>query len=471
MKNPFRVLFAVAALALLPTLASAQDYSHQPNLARIGITPALHAQFTGNGSIVAVMDGYAQRSHVDLVSDVVYLLAYSGNFGDGKHIHGTYVSGLITADGVGSWGVAPKVDVWNIPVFSAAGAFLPTDQGRNAFANLAYWDGRDGRRIVAVNQSYGQIASGDIFQAGELNVMDDYAANFVIVRAAMNEGALFKNEPYSYGAGARLRHLLIVGAVDASNVLTAWSNRPGNACIANTNPCADQDRTKNFFVVAPGTDILGTTPDDTWTAYSGTSAAAPLVTGIIALIDEAARVRGVTLSPSQMAEAVKTSATDLGEPGVDGLYGWGLVNAPAALAMVRAPGAVITAVVAPSLTMAPASNTGGASFVRKLSTRFALGASLATSEQIGALAYGETARTTAAGVTASAQLADGVTASGFASYAMTRGAGDVDPRLRQRATWEGATFGAAVAAGGLRLSFEHSDFVPARARLGYAVSF
>ena len=68
------------------------------------------------------------------------------------------------------------------------------------------------------------------------------------------------------------------------------------------------------------------TLDGDYTAYDGTSQATPHVAGTLALVwslDPGAR-------PSDVKDAVLTTATDLGAPGIDQTYGNGLVNALAA---------------------------------------------------------------------------------------------------------------------------------------------
>jgi len=59
----------------------------------------------------------------------------------------------------------------------------------------------------------------------------------------------------------------------------------------------------------------------------GTSGAAPVVTGVAALVMEAYP----WMNASNIQQTVLTTATDIGEPGVDPIYGWGLVNARKAI--------------------------------------------------------------------------------------------------------------------------------------------
>lgn len=88
--------------------------------------------------------------------------------------------------------------------------------------------------------------------------------------------------------------------------------------------------TASFCVSAPGTRIYssvlnGTSLQDLtvgWANKNGTSMAAPHVAGSMAVLME----RFPYMTGAQVAQVLKTTATDLGAPGVDALYGWGMIN-------------------------------------------------------------------------------------------------------------------------------------------------
>ncbi|WP_447790705.1 autotransporter domain-containing protein [Pseudomonas farris] len=88
--------------------------------------------------------------------------------------------------------------------------------------------------------------------------------------------------------------------------------------------------TASFCVSAPGSRIYssiisGTNADDLTTGYAnynGTSMAAPHVAGAVAVLME----RFPYMTGAQVASVLRTTATDLGAPGVDSLYGWGMIN-------------------------------------------------------------------------------------------------------------------------------------------------
>ncbi len=88
--------------------------------------------------------------------------------------------------------------------------------------------------------------------------------------------------------------------------------------------------TAGFCVSAPGTKIYsavlgGTNADDLTVGYAnknGTSMAAPHVAGATAVLME----RFPYMTGAQVATVLKTTATDMGAPGIDSLYGWGMIN-------------------------------------------------------------------------------------------------------------------------------------------------
>lgn len=88
--------------------------------------------------------------------------------------------------------------------------------------------------------------------------------------------------------------------------------------------------TASFCVSAPGSRIYssiisGTNSNDLTTGYAnynGTSMAAPHVAGSVAVLME----RFPYMTGAQVASVLRTTATDLGAPGVDSLYGWGMIN-------------------------------------------------------------------------------------------------------------------------------------------------
>lgn len=316
--------------------AFAQEYSSQPYLAQIGVTSGLHATLSpvitnsaaASNVGIAILDGLADVKHVDLNRATVSGV-YAGRFLK-PSTHGTHVMGAAGAalNGTGVVGVNPFAKLYSIPVFDDRGAWVATDNGKLAL------DRANSLGAKVVNMSYGPTARGDVFLSGELNLFDDYLNSMVLVRAAGNTGVNALNETYAGDASVSLANLLIVGSVNASNQISTFSNRAGTGCIAATTTCAADDKISNFFIVARGETVYSDLPNNSYGNMSGTSMAAPQVSGAAALVFQNALAGNTLLTPAQVASILKSSATDLGAQGVDSVYGWGLLNVPKALGPV-----------------------------------------------------------------------------------------------------------------------------------------
>jgi len=132
-----------------------------------------------------------------------------------------------------------------------------------------------------------------------------YAANVLVVAAAGNSGLGTDTVAYP----AKYDSVIAVAATDSAN------NR---ASFSSTGPSIE--------LAAPGVGIVSTVPGGSWASKSGTSMACPHVTGVAALIIHS----GVTAVAS-VRQVLQSTATDLGAAGRDPSFGFGLVNAAAAV--------------------------------------------------------------------------------------------------------------------------------------------
>src|SRR6185295_1207072 len=105
---------------------------------------------------------------------------------------------------------------------------------------------------------------------------------------------------------------IIAGGVDGSNHIASFSDRAGTG--------------KDYYLVAPAVDLVFPWNGSLYTG-SGTSFSAPLIAGAAAIVLQ----RWPNLTGRQVADILFQSATDLGAPGVDAIYGHGLLNVYAAL--------------------------------------------------------------------------------------------------------------------------------------------
>jgi len=315
--------------------AAGYEYSptYQPNLAQIGVDKTWHDWFyktyiapnaRKTKVVVAILDGKADVGHVDLKGRISVLTVYSGSYRT-PDTHGTHVSGIVGAarNNAGIVGVNPYATLLSIPVFDTKG-WVATDLGKKAL------DAAKNAGARVVNMSYGPTAAGDVFLTGELALFKAYNSSMVLVRAAGNNGANAISEAYTGNASVDLSGLLIVGSVGANNTISTFSNRPSNACIGACG-LLGENAMKNFWLVAPGENILSDLPKNTIGYMSGTSMAAPHVAGAASLVYQYALAGNTNLSPGDVAEILKCTAKDLGVPGVDSVYGWGLLDVQAAL--------------------------------------------------------------------------------------------------------------------------------------------
>jgi len=113
-------------------------------------------------------------------------------------------------------------------------------------------------------------------------------------------------------------------------VISTFSSRCGYAASF----CVSAPGTKIYSSVINGTSLDNLTTD--YANFNGTSMAAPHVAGSAAVLME----RFPYMNGEQISTLLKTTATDLGAPGIDSLYGWGMINLGKA---VNGPGMFVTA--------------------------------------------------------------------------------------------------------------------------------
>jgi len=240
--------------------------------------------------------------------------------------HGAAVASLMVAphDGKGVMGIAPRASVVSYNPFDST--------------QTANWrDIRDGivqlgvHKASIVNMSLG--VSGWTLNPDWNNVFKDPLVQLttpttVFVIAAGNDGiSQTQNVAWSNNAS-----VLIVGSVDPTSTISTFSNRPGTACLLTNGVCKPGDRLMDHFIVAPGEMILVSDGQGGVTRYSGTSFAAPLVSGTIALIHD--RWPWLAKYPRESIDIILKTATDLGAPGTDAVYGVGQLNVTAALSPI-----------------------------------------------------------------------------------------------------------------------------------------
>ena len=250
----------------------------------------------------------------------------SGGVSTVSGIHGSAVVSLMAAahDGRGVMGIAPGASVVSYNPFDESYTAGWTDI-RNGVINLV----KNGATIV--NMSLG--VPGWTLNPGWNTVFSDEAVSKeakkrVFVLAAGNDGITqTQNIDWDYGKNPAI---IVVGSVDPQGRVSEFSNRPGTVCLLKDGKCDDKtDKLMDRFIVAPGEFILVADGQGGVTRMSGTSFAAPLVSGTVALIHD--RWPWLRDRPADTADIILSSAKDLGETGTDAVYGRGLLDVQAAL--------------------------------------------------------------------------------------------------------------------------------------------
>lgn len=129
----------------------------------------------------------------------------------------------------------------------------------------------------------------------------------VIVAAAGNRAGGMKQ----VGAPATIPGVLTVAGVDKKGKASVDSSTEGIS----------------IGVAAPADPLVGGLPGGGYADWSGTSGAAPLVAGVAAMI----RSKYPDMKAPQVINRILATAREAGKPGVDNLYGHGILDAYAAL--------------------------------------------------------------------------------------------------------------------------------------------
>ena len=279
-------------------------------------SPSLtQTQGSGLGTTIGLLD-------VTVVGDTTLLksiVKYDGvsTFSNG---HGAAVGSLIVGanDKKGVMGIAPKAKVVAYNPFDKTGT-ASWDDVADGILMLS----RSGASIV--NMSLG--VPGTTLDRGWNKVFSNFTMaqatrNVVFVTAAGNDGLAQTNDiRWNFDTNPTL---IVVGSVGLDGTISNFSNTPGYACLLDGGDCKKGNRLMDRFIVAPGELILVSDDKGGSVRQSGTSFAAPLVSGAIALLHD--RWPWLQQYPDETASIILKSAKDLGAKGTDPVYGVGLLD-------------------------------------------------------------------------------------------------------------------------------------------------
>ncbi|AWI04331.1 S8 family peptidase [Clostridium drakei] len=249
---------------------------------------------------VAVVDTGVDYNHVDLKNRVLKDLGYNfiNNTSDtmDDNSHGTHVSGIIAAEAnnkQGISGITGSLDVKIIP--------------------------------VKVLNSKGEGQS-DIIAKG-IEYAADKGADIINLSFGCDEESTDIEDAIQY---ARNKGVFVVAAAGNDNE-NCDNSSPAGEVGAYTVAAINTSYRKSYFsdygnsveIAAPGEEIVSTVPGNKYEAWDGTSMAAPVVSGIAAMV----KAENPSITPSEMEDILNKSAVDIMQKGKDKYTGYGLVDA------------------------------------------------------------------------------------------------------------------------------------------------
>ena len=302
-------------------------------LAESGITKAWDVS-KGAGVKVAVIDSGVDGKHPDLAgvlaggSDISGAGSANGQASIGaKPEHGTLVATMLAGRGHqapepsakpsasakpssgpavgpdGIVGVAPEAQLLSVSTWlGSANPGGKSDQDQ--IPEAVRWAVDNGARVI--NISLGST-SPEWPQSWDAAFLYAEQKDVVIVAAAGNR----VGGNVQVGAPATIPGVLTVAGLDRKGAASIDSSSQGIS----------------IGVAAPAEDLVGGMPAGGYAEWAGTSGATPIVSGVAALI----RSKWPEMSASQVINRIVSTAKDAGAPGKDPLYGFGVLNAEAAL--------------------------------------------------------------------------------------------------------------------------------------------
>jgi len=279
-------------------------------LASYGITTAWNVT-RGAGVTIAIIDTGVSGSHPDLAGAVIGGADFTGQGSPdgqkptGAHgsAHGTMVAALAAGRGHGSGdgiiGAAPEASILSLSV-----GFGENVDSDSQVADAITWAVDHGADVINMSFTRETLDWPESWDTAFLYAEKE---GVVMVAAAGNRGS----GTAVVGAPATIPGVLTVAGLDRNGKASFDASAQGIT----------------IGVSAPSEQLVGATPGGGYVLWSGTSGASPIVAGIAALVKAA----HPDLDAAGVIQRIIATARPAGADGVDPLYGYGLVDAAAAV--------------------------------------------------------------------------------------------------------------------------------------------
>ena len=312
-----RVAIAAAALAasiaLVPALPASADAVRDAEywLTEYGITAAWTVT-QGAGVTIAIIDTGIDSSVPELRGAVIGGADFSGlgsangqtPVGSTGSEHGTLVASLAAGRGrgtdLGVIGAAPAANLLSISIGFGEGDIDSDVQ----IAEAVRWAVDQGADVINMSLTRNTLEWPESWDDAFLYAAEN---DVVVVAAAGNRGS----GTTVVGAPATMPGVLTVAGVD----------RQGQASF----DASSQGIT--IGIAAPSEELIGVAPGGTIVRWGGTSGATPIVAGVVALV----RAAHPDLDAANVINRIVATARPAGEPGPDPIYGFGILDAAAAV--------------------------------------------------------------------------------------------------------------------------------------------